>query len=39
MSGAGKNRRQCPDGFAAAHLAKATAFMDAAELTTFDDTL
>lgn len=39
MSGSGKNRRPCPEGFAAARLAKATAFMDAAELTsTFDDT-
>lgn len=39
MSGATKSRRPCPKGFAAARLAKATAFMDAAELTsTFDDT-
>ena len=39
MSGSGKSRRPCPEGFAAARLAKATAFMDAAELTsTFDDT-
>lgn len=39
MSGPGKNRRPCPEGFASARLAKATAFMDAAELTsTFDDT-
>lgn len=39
MSGTGKNRRPCPEGFAAARLGKATAFMDAAELTSaFDDT-
>ena len=39
MTGSGKNRRPCPEGFAAARLAKATAFMDAPELTSaFDDT-
>src|SRR5690606_11473997 len=39
VSSSGKNRRPCPEGFAGARLAKATAFMDAAELTsTFDDT-
>lgn len=39
MSAAEKNRRSCPEGFAAARLAKAIGFMEAAELTsTFDDT-
>lgn len=39
MSTAGKTSRPCPEGFAAARLAKAIGFMEAAELTsTFDDT-
>ena len=34
------NRRTCPEGFAAARLAKANGFMEAAELTkTFDEAI
>ncbi len=38
MSASTTNRRACPEGFAAARLAKANGFMEAAELTrTFDE--
>lgn len=38
MSASPTNRRPCPDGFAAARLAKATGFMEAADLAkTFDE--
>ncbi len=40
MSASAANRRACPEGFAAARLAKANGFMEAAELTmTFDEAI